>query len=113
MWNVIRIVIAAIVLAIVTQLSQRYPRVGAGVLTFPIVSVLAFVLSWQQNQDLAAVSRFARETLILVPLGLPFFIPLAFADRFGLGFWSAMGAGFILASIGIGLWFTFGPTEIR
>ena len=28
--------------------------------------------------------------LILVPLGLPFFVALAFADRFGLGFWIAM-----------------------
>ncbi len=111
MWNVIRLLIAATVLAAVTQISQRYPRAGALVLTFPLISVLAFILSWQQNHDIAAISRFAKETLILVPLGLPFFVPLAFADRLGLGFWSALGVGFVLASIGIGLWFAFGPKE--
>ena len=40
--------------------------------------------------------RLARETLVLVPLGLPFFIPLAFASRLGLGFWPALGAGIVL-----------------
>jgi hypothetical protein len=37
-------------------------------------------------------------------LGLPFFIPLAFADRLGLNFWSAFGAGLVLASLTIGTW---------
>jgi hypothetical protein len=44
-----------------------------------------------------------------VPLGLPFFVPLAFADRFGLSFWSAMGFGLLLASVTIGLWIAYGP----
>lgn len=36
--------------------------------------------------DLATVSRSASETLVLFPLGLVFFVPLAFADRFAIGF---------------------------
>ncbi len=51
----------------------------------------------------------AKETLILVPLGLPFFLPLALADRLGLSFWSAMLAGLIRASITIGAWLAYGP----
>ncbi len=51
----------------------------------------------------------AKETMILVPLGLPFFLPLAFADRLGLGFWSAMLTGLVLASLTIGAWLAFGP----
>jgi hypothetical protein len=43
--------------------------------------------------------------LILVPLGLPFFLPLAFADRLDLGFWSAMAVGFVLATTTIGFYF--------
>lgn len=54
-------------------------------------------------------SVLARETLILVPLGLPFFVPLAFAERLGLGFWGAMTAGLIAASLTIGLWLAIGP----
>jgi len=82
---------------------------GALLLTLPLVSILAFVATWVKKHDLKSLSQMARETLILVPPGLPFFVPLAFADRLGLNFWSAMGLGLIQASITIGLWITYGP----
>ena len=53
----------------------------------------ALVMSWQEHRDLPAISRLARETLVLVPLGLPFFVPLAFAQRFGLDFRPAFVIG--------------------
>lgn len=87
------------------------PSAGALLLTLPLVSILAFVMSWQQQHDLPAISRLARETLVLVPLGLPFFLPLAFAERMGLSFWSATALGLVLASFTIGAWFAFGPAE--
>jgi hypothetical protein len=52
----------------------------------------------------------AREALVLVPLGLPFFIPMAFPERLGLSFWSAFVAGIVLASATIGLWFWLGSS---
>ena len=54
----------------------------------PIVSILAFVMTWLKTGDLSTISRLARETLILVPLGFPCFIPFALADRWGLSFWA-------------------------
>ncbi|MEK6258248.1 MAG: hypothetical protein AABP62_06470 [Planctomycetota bacterium] len=101
-------VIAAIIITIVSVVSQRFPRLGVLLLTLPIVSTLAFLMSWQEHHALPAISRLAKETLILVPLGLPFFIPLAFADKLGIGFWSAKRFGLVLASTTIGLWFAFG-----
>ena len=92
-----------------TVLSDRSPRLGAFLLTLPLVSILAFVSSWQQRHDLGRISQVARETLVLVPLGLPFFVPLAFAGRLGLGFWSAFGLGLVLASGTVGLWLWLGP----
>ncbi len=105
----IRFVIPVLIIAAVSELSRRAPRLGALLLTLPLISVLAFGAAWFRDHDLKAVSKLARETLILVPLGLPFFVPLAYADRLGLNFWSAMIAGLILASITIGLWFAYGP----
>lgn len=109
MWTLVKAVIAAIIVITVSAVSNRFPRLGALLLTLPIVSILAFGMSWQEHHDLPAISRLARETLILVPLGLPFFVPLAFAERLGLGFWSASGLGLLLASAIIGLWLVFGP----
>lgn len=107
-WVLLKAAIAAMVIMVVAEVSNRAPRLGALLLTFPIVSILAFIMSWQQHRDLTAISRLARETLVLVPLGLPFFLPLAFADQLGLSFWIATLTGFVLASITIGAWFAFG-----
>lgn len=109
-WNLVRVGAVAATVVAVAELSKRYPRYGALLLSLPIVSILAFLLSWFQHRDLPAVSRLARETLILVPLGLPFFIPFAFASDWGLGFWSCFATGLVLASLTIGAWMLFGQT---
>ena len=109
MWGIVRWILASITLAVVAQVAHKNPRLGAFILTLPILSIIAMVLQWQQNQDLATTSKFARETLVLVPLGLPFFLPLAFADRLGLNFWPAFGIGMLLASCTIGTWLWLSP----
>src|SRR4051794_29693289 len=110
MWMLIaRGIIAGVVVVVVALVANRHPRLGGFLLTLPIVSILAFIASWQQKHDLLAVSRLAKETLVLVPLGLPFFVPLAFAEKLGMGYWTAFGTGLVLASITVGLWLWLGP----
>jgi hypothetical protein len=108
MWNILRAAIAAAIIVGVAELSKRYPRYGALLLSLPLISILAFLFSWTQHRDIGSVSKLARETLILVPLGLPFFIPLALAAQFGWSFWMAFIAGLLLASLTVGAWLAFG-----
>jgi hypothetical protein len=74
-----------------------------------LVSILAFIAAWYADRDIRRISRLARETLVLVPLGLPFFVPIGLANRLGLSFWPAFAAGIALAAITIGLWLWLGP----
>src|SRR5690349_3714045 len=76
MWTVIKVSISLATIVLVSASAQRSPRLAAVLLSLPLVSILAFVFTWTENYDLKVVSRLARETLVLVPLGLPFFIPL-------------------------------------
>ena len=101
---------AGAVVVSVSELAKRSPRLGALLLTLPIMSIVAFLVTWRTNHDLPKLSLLSRETLILVPLGLPFFIPLAFAPQWGLGFWSAFVLGLLLASVTTGLWLWLGPS---
>jgi hypothetical protein len=110
-WNMARIGIAAVTIVAVAELSKRFPRYGALLLSLPIVSILAFVLGWFQYHDLPAISKLAKETIILVLLGLPFFLPFAFSNQLGLGFWASMGLGIVLASLAIGTWLVLGPSH--
>lgn len=108
----LRVVIPILIILAVSEASRRSPRLGALLLTLPLTSILAFGAAWFRDHDLKSLSQMARETLVLVPLGLPFFVPLAFAERLGLSFSSATTAGLLLAAITIGIWLRFGPSSI-
>lgn len=111
LWNIVRVVIAAVTIVAVAELSKRYPRYGALLLSLPLISVLAFLFSWLQYRDLPAISKLAQETLVLVILGLPFFLPFVFASYLGINFWALMGLGILLASLTIGAWLLLVPTS--
>lgn len=108
-WLVVKALISAAIIVAVAELACRMPRLGALLLTLPLISILAFIMTWTNKHEMATITSLARETLVLVPLGLPFFIPFAFANRTGLSFWPSFAIGVVLASITIGLWFRFGP----
>jgi hypothetical protein len=45
MWTLVKAIIAATIIVMVASISQHFPRLGALLLTLPITSVLAFVMS--------------------------------------------------------------------
>lgn len=104
LWDVLRVAIVAGIVVAVAEISKRSPRLGAVLLSLPLVSLLAFMFGWMQHHDLPAISKMARETLVLVPLGLPFFIPLALAEHFGWGFYPSFVVGIVLAAATITAW---------
>lgn len=111
MWNtVLKTVVTALIVVAASQVGQRSPRWGALLLSLPLTSILAFSLGWFEHRNLQQLSRMARETLILVPLGLPFFLPLVFAERWQLSFGVAISLGVVLASAAIGAWMAWGPS---
>jgi len=101
-------VIAGFVVVAVSEVARRYPRAADVLLAVPLVVFAVYALMYLRVPDLAPITRMARQMLILVPLSLPFFVPLAFAERLHLTFWPAFGMGLalVVASVGTYLWFT-------
>ena len=106
---ILKALISAAVIVTVAEVSGRSPRLGALLLTLPLISILAFIMTWNKEQEMGTITALARETLVLVPLGLPFFVPFAFSNRTGLSFWPSFALGIFLASLTIGAWLRFGP----
>jgi hypothetical protein len=107
-WNMARAFAIGLIIVAVADLSKSAPRFGALLLSIPVVTISAFAISWSQHHDLTVIVTFAKETLILVVLGLPLFIPLIFCTRLGLGFWASMVMGILLASLSMGVWIFVG-----
>ena len=74
-WYVVRVAVVALIVVAVAEISKRSPRLGAVLLSLPIMSILAFQFSWRQHHDLPSLSRMARDTLAFVPRSLPFSSP--------------------------------------
>lgn len=110
LWILVKAGISATIIVAVSEIARRSPRLGGFLLTLPVVSILAILATWFWGQDLTTISQLSRETLVLVPLGLPFFVPLALAERYGWNFWTALASGLLLASVTVGAWVLFGPS---
>ena len=100
--------IAGFIVLAVGEVARRYPRVADVILAVPLVVFAVYAVMYLQTPDLAPISRMARQMLVLVPLSLPFFLPLAFADRLHLAFWPAFAIGLALVTISVStyLWVT-------
>ena len=109
-WLIFKALISAAVIVAVAEIAGRAPRLGALLLTLPIVSIIAFIMTWNKGHDMRAISQLARETLVLVPLGLPFFVPFAIAAKTGWSFWPCFAAGILLAAMTIGIWLLVAST---
>ena len=101
-------VITGFVVVAVSEVARRSPRVADVILAVPLVVFAVYALMYLRTPDIAPIARMARQMLVLVPLSLTFFVPLAFAERLDLTFWVAfaMGLGLVTASVGTYLWFT-------
>ena len=103
---------AGFIVVSVAELSRRFPRLGALVLTLPIVIPAVFILMYLRSRDLTPISRMSREILMLIPLGLPFFVPLALAERLQLSFWIAFALGLVLVAATISVYLYMTPKGV-
>src|SRR5262245_32479417 len=101
-------VIVGFVVVAVSEVARRYPRAADVILAVPLVVFAVYAVMYLRTPDLAPIARMARQMLVLVPLSLTFFIPVAFADRLHLTFWPAFAVGlaFVTMSVGSYLWLT-------
>lgn len=67
MFAVIKILISAIIIGIITEFSRRYPQQGGIIAALPIVSLLSILWLYTQGEQMDKISKFA----IGVVWGLP------------------------------------------
>ena len=113
MWPIaLRGLAAGFIVVAVAEIARGFPRLGTLILTLPIVIPVVFLMMYLRDGNLAPISRMSQETLRLIPLGLPFFIPLAMAQRWNLSFWPAFLAGLLLVGVTITLYLWLAPRNI-
>lgn len=96
---VLKIAIAACVVAFASWLSAKKPELAGFITALPLVSIMAIAFAYAQNNDLSATSLYARSIIIAVPVSWLFFLPFFFPEKVG-GFWAAWALGLALLVVG-------------
>lgn len=93
-------ILSALIIALVSTLSQK--RVGlAGFLTaLPITTLLALAFSQIEFSDSQHSVAYAKSIFLAIPLSLLFFVPFLLATKFNLSFWICYFMGLILLGVG-------------
>lgn len=112
-WLVVKYLISAAIVVVVSELARRGVRLGALVAALPLVTLLALTWMHVDGQPAATIGNFARYTFWYVLPTLPMFLifPLLLT-RFG--FWPALALA-ALVTIGcfIALALVLKPLGIR
>lgn len=99
-FTIVKIGIAAIVIAFASWLSGKKPELAGFITALPLVSILAIAFSYIQYQDPSTTAQYARSILFAVPISWLFFAPFFFIEKWDLNFWVAYVLGLSLIIVG-------------
>ena len=88
--------LSGVIIAIVSEVAQRRPGLGALIVSLPLVSILAIIWLWRDTGDVARIAAHAEATFWLVLPTLPMFLVFPAMLRGGVGFWAALIASCLL-----------------
>jgi hypothetical protein len=95
----IKAALSGVIIAIVSEVAQRRPGLGALIVSLPLVSILAIIWLWRDTGDVARIAAHAEATFWLVLPTLPMFLVFPALLRAGSGFWIALAASCILTVV--------------
>ena len=110
MWYlVIKAALSGIIIAIVSEVSKRFPGFGALIASLPLVSLLGALWLWHDEPDVGNMASHLEATFWFVLPSLPMFLAVPWMLRNGVSFWVALALGCVL-TVGLSLGMTWlGP----
>lgn len=99
---ILKIVISALIIVAVAELSKRSTLAGALLVSLPVISLLALTWLYIDTQDTARVARLSQSIFWLVLPSFSLFLALPVLLKKGLGFYPALA---ISSAITLGLYF--------
>src|SRR6056300_356333 len=96
----LKVLLAALVIAFASWLSGKKPELSGFIIALPIASIIAIAFSYMEHKNAENTVLFAKSILIGVPVSYLFFVPFFFAKNFNMNFCMIYGLGIILLIVG-------------
>ena len=94
-YNIVKILISAILIALISEVSKRSTFFGAILASIPLVSVMAMIWLYFDTNDSLQVVQLSKSIFWLVIPSLVLFITFPFFIRLQLSFYTALSASLI------------------
>jgi hypothetical protein len=99
LYLVIKAIVSAIIIVIVSETARRNPGTGALIASLPLISVLGMIWLWRDTGDTERMAAHASATFWYVLPSLPMFLLIPALLKRGTGFWPALVAGCVLTML--------------
>ena len=96
---ILKILISACLIALVSELAKRSPPLGALIASLPLVSVLGMIWLWRDTGDNIRIADHAAATFWYVLPSLPMFLVIPAMLRRGVGFWPSLLVGCVITAL--------------
>jgi len=90
MYYVIKIVLSAGLIMLISEIAKRSSLWGAILASLPFISIIAFVFLYEETKDVEKVSALSADIFWLVIPSLALFLALPILMKKGLGFYASL-----------------------
>lgn len=84
LYLIVKAALSGIIIAIVSEVAQRYPGWGALIASLPLVSILGMIWLWRDTGDPVRLAEHAQATFWFVLPSLPMFLLVPLLLKRGL-----------------------------
>lgn len=97
---VIKTVLSAILIALISILSKKLPWIGALLASLPLTSILAMLWLYRDTQSIDSVASLSNAIFWMIVPSLVFFLVLPFCLKWVKSFYAGFGLAIVLMILG-------------
>jgi uncharacterized membrane protein (GlpM family) len=96
MLYIIKLVISALLIVLISEVSKRDTWLAGLLASLPLVSLLAIVWLYAETHDIAKISAFSMDIFWLVLPSLSLFLVLPLMLKANFGFWPSLASALLV-----------------
>jgi hypothetical protein len=93
MFAMVKILISAIIISVITEFSRRYPQQGGIIAALPIVSLLSILWLYTQGEQMEKISKFAIGVVWGLPGTVVMLLLIGIALKHSIHLFASLGLG--------------------
>lgn len=86
----VKVLVSALIIVLVSEISKKLPGLGALIASLPLVSVLGMIWLWLETRDTELLASHSTATFWFVLPSLPMFLVLPVLLHRGMNFFGAL-----------------------